>query len=287
MKYLVIGSSGFVGKNLFRKFLTEGKKTYGISKHESNTTTDRVDICDKYELVESLNKINPDIIINCSKLRGGLEYYDSNKNEAEKFHLGGIQNIADWCFKKKCKLISMSTDYVYPGHTNKYDENSAEKPLNFYGKMMLESEKRILGVPGSAVLRPTVIFGYDEGGVNFLMQVLTSKGIIEVPSDQISNPTDIKVLEKYVSGVLDNDLEGIYVATGIEQISRYDFAKKICKVFEKNEGNIRSIKTKNLENKVKRPLLNGTNSHKIRSLIKYKGPSITESLLNIKKNLFK
>ncbi len=283
-RILVTGSAGFVGKNFFN-FLKTKHEVYGISRRESPTTTHRYDITNE-GLKDILNELNPYIIIHTAALTS-VDYCETHPEEAWKSNVLVTENLVRWCKENNRKMIYISTDYVYSGLTNNYDEKSPTGPVNYYGKTKLEAEKLIESLKHWIILRPTVIFGYDQGGNNFLMQILSLKEKKKIPYDQVSNPTDINVLCEYVSRAIDLNLEGVYVATGPETIDRYQFSLLIAEVFGLNRNLLESTLTKDFNQIAKRPLNNGTNSSKIRGFLKYKAPKIRESLIYIKNQLSK
>ncbi len=288
MRIAVIGSSGFVGKNLVERFRESWKKydVYGISTKDSDTTRVTGDIRNK-EIKNLLDNINPNIVIHSAKLRGGVDYYENHREEAEKVEIDGTRNLAEWAKKNNKKFILLSTDYVYEGKTNNYDEESETKPVNFYGEMKLKTEEIVKdNLENYVILRPTVIFGYVLGDTNFLMQVvLNTKERRKIPYDQISNPTDINVLMDYTEKFIERDIRGLFVATGPETINRYDFTMQIADVFNLDKSLFEPVRTKELGQIANRPLNNGTNSLKIRNYLNYKCPSLHESLIRIREVL--
>src|SRR3989344_206858 len=281
MNIAIIGSSGFVGMNLFYK-LAKKHKVYGISRTKSATTTNQADITHK-EIGDLLSRIKPDIIIHSAKLREGADYYETHKEEAERVEIRGAMNLVEWTAKYNKKFILISTDYVYEGKTNNYDESSETRPVNFYGLLKLKLEEIVSqNVKDYAILRPTVIFGYLPGDTNFLMQIINAKEKRRIPHDQISNPTDIRILCDYVDGVIKKEAKGLYVATGEESLSRYEFTQKIAKVFNKDMGLFQPVSTEELNPIAKRPLKNRTDSSKIRNYLNYNCPRISDSLISIK-----
>ncbi|MEK6915194.1 MAG: SDR family oxidoreductase [Nanoarchaeota archaeon] len=283
-KILVTGSAGFVGKNIFN-FLKNKHKSYGISRRLSETTTHPYDLNMK-DIEKVLDSINPDIIIHAAALTS-VDYCETHQSEARKSNVSATENMVNWCKKNNKKLIYISTDYVYAGLLNNYDEESSTEPVNLYGKTKLEAELLVQNLKDWCILRPTVIYGYDIGGNNFLMQMLALKEKRKIPCDQISNPIDIKVFCEYVSKAIDINLSGIYVATGPETINRYEFALLIAKIFEIDKRLLEKTSTVSLNQVAKRPLNNGTNSSRLRSILSYKSPTIEESLINIKNQVSK
>ncbi len=282
MKILITGSAGFVGKFLFN-YLKSENQVYGISRRSSDTTTHPFDISNQ-DISKILNEIALDVIIHSAALTN-VDYCEEHQDEAEKTNVFGTENLVKWCKVNDKKMIYISTDYVYAGETNNYDEDSETNPVNYYGKTKLEAENLVKTLHNWAILRPTVIFGYDKLGTNFLMQMLNIKEPKKICDDQISNPTDVNVLCEYVKRVIEKDVKGIFVATGPETLDRYEFAMLIADVFGLDKNLILKVKTSDLNQKGKRPLNNGTNSSKIRKILGYNCPTLKESLEKIKSRL--
>lgn len=280
MKILITGSAGFVGKNLFN-YLKNEHEVYGISRRNGETTTHQCDIT-SVELASLLSSINPDVIIHSAAL-ANVDYCEEHKDEAWTTNVQGTLNLVKWSFINKKKIIYISTDYVYAGETNNYNENSETNPINFYGITKLAAEKVVSILPNFLILRPTGIFGYDKGGNNFFMQMLNLKSKRIIVTDQIGNPIDVLVLCEYVKRSIDKNIRGIYNATGPETIDRFNFASIVADVFTINKNLLQPGKTSDLGQKASRPLSNGTNSSKLRSVLDYKCPSLRESLENHKK----
>ncbi len=284
VRILITGSAGFLGKNLF-SYLKSKHTLYGISRRLSETTTHQVDLTSP-NIENVIDIINPEIIIHTAALTS-VDYCENYPEEAHKFNVLATEKIVNWCKKNNKKIIYISTDYVYPGTSNHYNENSETGSINIYGKTKLEAELLIQSLTNWCILRPTVIFGYDLGGNNFLMQILSLTEKRKIPFDQISNPTDVKVLCEYIGRIIDSNISGLYVATGIDQLNRYDFALLITKIFGLDKNLLEKTSTSSLNQSAKRPLNNGTDSSRLRDILKYKCPTIEESLITIRSQLSK
>jgi len=282
MKILITGSAGFVGKFIFN-YLKSENQVYGISRRSSETTTHSFDISN-IDISRILNEIAPDVIIHSAALTN-VDYSEEHQDEAWKTNVFGTENLVKWCKENDKKMIYISTDYVYSGEKNNYDEYSETNPVNYYGKTKLEAENLVKKLNNWVILRSTVIFGYDKLGTNFLMQMLNFKEPKKICDDQISNPTDVNVLCEYVRKIIEKNIKGLFVATGPETINRYEFAILIADIFGLDKNLILKVKTSELNQKAKRPLNNGTNSLKIRNLLDYNCPTLRESLEKIKSRL--
>lgn len=279
MKVAITGSAGFVGKNLFHN-LKGDYEVYGISRRQSQTTQYKQDITGE-RIFEVLDEINPEVIVHSAAI-ASMDSCELNQNEAQKINVAGTANLASWAGENKGKLIFISTEAVYPGITNDYDENSQTDPVNFYGKTKLIAEKEVETLENFVILRPTCVFGFDKGGKNFLMQLLTAKQEKKVPYDQICNPTDVSVLVDYTRGVIEKDLRGLFVATGRETMSRAEFADLASDVFSLDKTLFKKVSVSSMGRSAPIPLNNGTNPSKILRALDYCCPSVKESLERIK-----
>lgn len=284
MKILITGSSGFVGKSLVQR-LSKNYEVYGLSRTESPTTHYKFDVSAP-NIKDLLSHINPDILIHSVKLPKSVDYYETNRKEAENTEIRGTENLVAWALQNKNKFILMSTDYVYEGKTNNYNEESETKPVNYYGELKLKTENIVRNsLEDYLILRPTVIYGYIPGDFNFLMQILNTKEKRKIPFDQVSNPTDISLLEDYIKYLIEKDARGLFVATGPESINRYDFTLMIAEIFEMDKTLFMPVSTQELGQIAKRPLNNGTDSSRIRNYLNYDCPSVYTSLKKIKESM--
>jgi CDP-6-deoxy-D-xylo-4-hexulose-3-dehydrase len=144
------------------------------------------------------------------------------------------------------------------------------------------AEKEVARVENHTILRTASVFGFDPGGKNFLMRLLGAKKRQKVPTDQVSNPTDVHLLCRYVGAVIDKDIRGTYVATGPQALDRYSFAQKIAKALDLEPLLFEPAKTSELGQKARRPLRVAASSNRLQKLTGIVPPSIEESLQRIK-----
>jgi dTDP-glucose 4,6-dehydratase len=138
---LVTGGLGFIGSNLIRIL---NKKNYfiinidkvgyasdyrNISKNISNYKFYKLDINDKYLIKKILNQYNPSIIFNVAAETHVDRSIDGPK-EFIKSNVLGVFNLLEAIrfYKKKVKLIHVSTDEVYGDIKN----NKKSKEIDAY-----------------------------------------------------------------------------------------------------------------------------------------------------------
>ncbi len=283
MKILITGSSGFVGKHLFRG-LAESHDVIGADKNKSDWTQITLDITKKDEVMTTIQKIKPEVVIHAAALPS-VDYCETHREEAHAINVEGTRHLVQSLPEKDIFFIYLSSDYVYDGVKGNFTEEDLPNPISWYGQNKLDAEEIVKQLPRHLILRPTVIFGWDPGGKNFFMQLYENQKTgmqMKVPKDQISNPTYIHLLAEMVGKGIAKSLKGTFIATGPETLSRYDFALKICETFGFDKSLITPVRTSDLGQAAKRPLNCGTDSGKIQKALGMTFPSLKETLLNLK-----
>ena len=127
MKFFVTGVNGQVGHDVMNELYKRGHEGVGSDIAESYagvadgspvTTMPYVslDITDKETVEKVITEENPDAVIHCAAWTAVDMAEDDDKVEAvRRVNAGGTQNIADACKKVDCKMLYLSTDYVFDG----------------------------------------------------------------------------------------------------------------------------------------------------------------------------
>ena len=113
-----------------------------------------------------INKIKPNIIIHTAGLIHPLTC-EENKELAWEINVIGTKNILDCSREFKSKLVYISTDYVFDGKNNPYDELDQPNPLNYYGQTKFESEKLISSLDDYLIIRTAWINDVEKNSSSF------------------------------------------------------------------------------------------------------------------------
>ena len=135
-KVLLIGGSGTLGSTIIDSKIF--KKLDAPSKKELN-------LLNKKKISKFLKK-KYNLIINCAAI-ARMKECEKNPSKAIAVNIFGTLNLVEEIkkyetdYRKKIKLIHISTDGVYSSTKGNYKENSPPQPYNNYGltKMMGES----------------------------------------------------------------------------------------------------------------------------------------------------
>ena len=253
-KILITGSDGQLGAHLCETFFDN----FNIIKTSNKKTSNGyyLDITKSRHLESVFNQEHPQIIINCASYNS-VDKCESDKVKARSVIVEGISNIIKYSSKDSF-IIQISSDYVFNGTKTVYYENDSPDPLNYYGKLKLESENILKGSNRKyAIVRPNVVFSSDiNNRSNFLgwvLRNLKASKTINVVNDQISNPTPVELLKQVLESIVLLNCEGVFNVGSADPISRYDFALKIAKSYGYDTKYIKSISTKDLKQSAYRP----------------------------------
>lgn len=223
-KILVTGVTGQLGYDVCKELERRNIFHIGTSSAEFNIT-------DKEKTRTFIKQYNPTAIIHCSAYTA----VDKAEDEPEKcfsVNEGGTRNIAQVCKELDCKMIYISTDYVFPGTGERaYEVFDETAPQNTYGKSKLAGEivvKQLLDK--YFIVRISWLFG--ENGNNFVKTMLRigkDKEAINVVGDQVGSPTYTADLAPLLCDMVASEKYGIYHATNEGFCSWAEFAEEIFK----------------------------------------------------------
>lgn len=144
--------------------------------------------------------------------------------------------LATACHKYNCRLIHISTDYVFDGENqNGYNEDDVTAPINVYGATKLEGEKLALETDSkSIVIRTSWVYSFfGKNFVKTMMKLMQERDEINVVSDQIGKPTYAADLATAIFKIIfenENPQAGMYHFSNEGVISWYDFAIAIKEI---------------------------------------------------------
>ncbi|MDO4332418.1 MAG: dTDP-4-dehydrorhamnose reductase [Eubacteriales bacterium] len=246
MKVLVTGVAGQLGHDVMNEL---SKRNYegigsdiasmysGIADGSAVTKMPYVqmDITDNSGVETVITAINPDVVVHCAAWTAVDLAEDEDKVEkVRQVNAKGTENIALICKKLGCKMLYLSTDYVFDGQgTEPWKPDCKDyKPLSVYGQTKLEGELAVAGnLERYFIVRIAWVFGVN--GKNFIKTMLNigkTHDLIKVVDDQIGTPTYTYDLARLLVDMIETEKYGYYHATNEGgYISWYDFTKEIFK----------------------------------------------------------
>ena len=107
---------------------------------------DQLDLTDNDDLIGYLNQLHPAIIINAAAFTR-VDEAETNREVAYAVNAKAVLSLAKWCRVSGCKLIQISTDFVFDGSaTTPYATDAQPNPLSVYGASKLAGENHVLNL---------------------------------------------------------------------------------------------------------------------------------------------
>ena len=244
MKVLVTGVGGQLGHDVMNELARRGYEGIGsdiapeysgVADGSAVTTMPYIpmDITDAASVEEKIAEVHPDVVVHCAAWTAVDMAEDDDKVEKVRaINAGGTANIANVCKKLDCKMVYISTDYVFDGQGLKPWQPDCKdyKPLNVYGQTKLEGELAVSEtLEKYFIVRIAWVFG--KNGKNFIKTMLNvgkTHDKLTVVNDQIGTPTYTFDLARLLVDMIETEKYGYYHATNEGgYISWYDFTKEI------------------------------------------------------------
>ena len=227
MKVFVTGVRGQLGFDVVNECKKRGYEVIGVDIEE-------MDITDANAVERVITAACPDVVVHCAAWTA-VDAAEEAENipKVRAVNAGGTQNIANVCKILGCKLIYISTDYVFDGQGTKpwVPDQKDYRPLNVYGQTKLEGELAVAGaLEKYFIVRIAWVFGLN--GKNFIKTMLSvgkKYDTVRVVNDQIGTPTYTYDLARLLVDMAKTEKYGYYHATNEGgYISWYEFA---CEIF--------------------------------------------------------
>lgn len=168
--------------------------------------------------------------INCAAYVA-VDDAESEPGAAFALNSQAVHNIAAAAVEFGCRLIHISTDYVFNGgKRTPYTEEDEPRPLGVYAASKLEGERRAIETaPASIIARTAWLYG--AGRENFPSKILraaiTGKSL-RLVSDRVGSPTYTADLAVALTDIIEMDIApGIYHVVNEGTASWYDLCAEM------------------------------------------------------------
>ena len=248
MKVLVTGVKGQLGYDVVRELQSRGHEAIGVDIEE-------MDITDETAVSRVMEETAPEAVIHCSAFTA-VDRAEEEQELCYKVNVEGTENIAKMCQKLGCKMLYLSTDYIFSGEGQRpWEPEDTPSPLNAYGQSKYQGEVALRQyVDKYFIVRISWVFGIN--GNNFIKTMLRlgkENGAVKVVDDQIGSPTYTFDLAKLLVDMIETEQYGAYHATNEGICSWYEFAKEIFQEANMKEVTVTPVSSEEFPVKAKRP----------------------------------
>ena len=247
MRVLVTGVKGQLGYDVMNELAGRGHEGIGVDIQE-------MDITDAASVEKVITEAAPDAVIHCAAYTA-VDAAEDNVDLCRRVNAGGTENIARVCKALNCKMMYISTDYVFNGQgTRPWEPDDKREPLNVYGQTKYEGELAVETLEKFFLVRIAWVFGVN--GKNFIKTMLNlgkTRDHLTVVADQIGSPTYTYDLARLLVDMIETDKYGRYHATNEGLCSWYEFA---CEIFKQAGMNVTvsTVTSDQYPAKAKRPM---------------------------------
>ena len=235
MKVLVTGAAGQLGHDVMNELNRRGHVAIGsdVMEKSAGESFECMDITDASAVEDVLTRVLPEAVIHCAAWTAVDLAEEADQREAvHQINAVGTRNIAQVCKKLDCKMLYISTDYVFDGQGEMPWQPDCKdyRPLNVYGQTKLEGELAVSELLEKFfIVRIAWVFGIN--GSNFIRTMLNvgkKYDTVRVVRDQIGTPTYTFDLARLLVDMVESEKYGYYHATNEGgYISWYEFACEI------------------------------------------------------------
>ena len=228
MKVIVTGAKGQLGYDVIKRLESQGIHAIAADLPE-------VDISDAAAVEAFVASHKPDGIIHCAAYTA-VDNAESEKDICSLVNETGTLNIAKACKNHGCKLIYISTDYVFSGKgESEFETDSPKAPCNHYGASKLAGEVAALeNCDKCFVVRISWVFGIN--GKNFVKTMLRlseTRDELTVVNDQVGSPTYTYDLAILLCEMIKSEKYGVYHATNEGLCTWAEFASEIMRLADR------------------------------------------------------
>ena len=232
MKVLITGAGGQLGRDLVGAF---AEVATGVGDLVAIEHRD-LDISDEMAVRAAVDAYRPEVVVNAGA------WTDVDGCEADPVRAHRVNALGPWwlaraCARRGARLLTISTDYVFPGvapvdgtgQPRAWTEFDPVEPINVYGRSKAAGEQLVRqSLAEHHIVRTAWLAG--ARGRNFvttMLRLARERGAVAVVDDQVGSPTCTRDLAAAIVELASSDRYGTWNRTGSGHCSWYELAAAV------------------------------------------------------------
>ena len=226
-RYCILGATGYIGSYLYDRMKDDGLDVIGSSRVPQTSyfkfNVQDGDYCPQEFLEDKRKKI---VIICFAEAK--IDQCRLDYDNAYEINVSGTLKLIHKLSNDRCKVIVFSSDNVFGDNKGNYTEQDDLSPVNQYGAMKAELERRIQqDYPETLVLRLPKVVGTEMSKSNLLVDYLSKMQqgeTIYAIKDSRMSVVSLEDLYQTIIRACELNLSGLYQVCSDKSYSRAELA---------------------------------------------------------------
>jgi dTDP-4-dehydrorhamnose reductase len=218
VRVLIIGASGYLGSEIRQQATAAGHDAVGTQFSARRQGLRSLDIRDAVAVAEVIAQARPDAVVNAA--------YDKGSWAATAV---GPGHLAACCARAGARLAHVSSDAVFSGDLELYDESCDPSPISEYGAAKAAAEVVVAArCPEAVIVRTSWITGDGRSGIERLVTSLARGGSGVLFTDDVKTPVHVADLAAALLELCTSNVAGVVHVAGADAVSRYELGRMIA-----------------------------------------------------------
>ena len=234
-RILITGASGQLGSYLLRTLRQRDASVVAWTGSRRGALfgypLQPIDLRDADALAAAARTARPDIIIHTAALSAVGDCH-RDPVAAHAINVEGTRRLAEHAASIGARLVHVSTDLVFDGERAPYRESDAPAPLSVYGRSKADAEAALHGLPLTAVVRVSLLYGPSVTDRPTLLdrqrQALAAGEPLTLFDDEWRTPLDLPTAAHALLAIADSDCTGTLHLGGPERLSRLAMGERLA-----------------------------------------------------------
>ncbi len=236
MRVVITGADGQLGQALQKILNEQGDTVFPTDVPDFDIT--------QHTIVQKLSDFRPELIIHCAAMTN-VDGCAKDPDMAFQINAFGTQNVAHACLRANADMVYVSTNEVFDGRADRpYQEDDPPNPVNPYGSSKRAGEQMAAHYVKDKLYIVRTAWLYAVSGHTFPAKIIAAADAhkaLRVVTDEVSNPTYAPDLAEAIVQLVQTRAYGIYHFTNAGHCSRYDFAKEVLRLSDRQDIPIQPI----------------------------------------------